>query len=112
MEKIKLSGKEYPIRFDFRALKEYKSITKNDLLVDFEQSTDNVAALAYVALKSGYYEENPNASDFNLNEESVSRICAVGDLMKIVNAFMKEINQVKGEDDKNEQKPGEIPGTA
>lgn len=111
MEKINLSGKEYPIRFDFRALKEYKAITKNDILISFDQNTDNVVTLTYVALKSGFMEENPNATNFNLDEEGVSKIVALGDMMKVVNAFLKEIGKVKGDVTGEASQPGEILGT-
>jgi hypothetical protein len=113
MDNINLSGKNYPIRFDFRALKEYKSISNNDALTGFVNNTDNIVTLTYCALKSGQLF-NDKKVEFTMTEEDVSSILGVGDTMKVVNAFLEEVG-VKGDQDKADksepEKPGEVSGT-
>jgi hypothetical protein len=110
MESIKLNGKDYPIRFDFRALKEYKSKTKNDVLVKFDSSTDNIITLSYCSLKSGALN---NSEEFGMSEEDVSKLVTIKDMMLIV-AGLKEELGISDDDDKKEStlKPGEASGTA
>ena len=115
MEYIELSGAKYPIRFDFRALKEFKALTKSDVLKGFDaKDTDNLIVLTYVGLKSGFYFANPSAKECPITEEDISRMVAVSDMVIVISAFMKEVHGLlgSGEDNETPDKPGEIPGIA
>lgn len=117
MEHIELSGTKYPIRFDFRALKEFKALTGADVLKGFDsQDINNIVALTYTAIKSGYYSTNPKAAECPITEEEVSRNAEFKDMVKIINAFMKEVQgiipQSKEGEGESPDKPGEIHGIA
>lgn len=116
MEHIELSGAQYPIRFDFRALKEFKALTGADVLKGFDsQDSDNIVALTFTAIKSGYYFSNPKAVDCPITIEDVSRMVAFGDMVKVISAFMKEVQGIvpqATEGESTPDKPGEIPGIA
>jgi hypothetical protein len=88
MTNINLSGKNYPLRFDMRALKEYKSISKNDVLVQFDNNTDNVVTLTYCAIKSGYLFEKQT---FTITEEEVSSMIELSDISKITKALIEQL---------------------
>jgi hypothetical protein len=88
MDYITLSDKQYPLRFDLRALKEYKAKTKNDVLEEFKATTENIIALAYCAIKSGYKFSNEDGS--KLTEELVADITTVRDLKKITAALIAQ----------------------
>jgi hypothetical protein len=114
MESINLSGNNYPIRFDFRALKEYKSISKNDALTGFQNNTENIVTLTYCALKSGHMFKDKR-NDFTLTEEQVSEILGVRDMFKVVDAFMKEVGiDLNKSDNEHAEAPkeGEASGIA
>lgn len=115
MEHIELSGTKYPIRFDFRALKEFKALTGADVLKGFDaKDSDNILALTYTAIKSGYYFTNPKAQECPITQEDVSRVVGIGDMQKIIAAFMQEISGIVPKDSEGDSespdKPGEIPG--
>jgi hypothetical protein len=113
MENIELSGKKYPIRFDFRALKEFKSITKNDVLKSFDaKDTDNIITLTWVAVKSGYFFSNPNATECSITEEEIARHISFGEMQKIISAFMTEIKGLLSPGSGDGDDPGEKSGTS
>ncbi|HYG02104.1 MAG TPA: hypothetical protein VD927_06630 [Chryseosolibacter sp.] len=87
---IKLSGKDYPIRFDMAALKEYKAITNNDVLSGFENTTDNIITLAYCVLKSGHRFNNPT-NEFQFSIEQVSGLIEVADIPKITKKLLQSL---------------------
>jgi hypothetical protein len=114
MDNIELSGKKYPIRFDFRALKEFKALTGNDVLKEFDpKDSHNIVILTYTALKSGFFFVNPSAQACPITEEDVSRLLSIRDVSKVIAAFMEEVNSIGAPDsDNNSDVPGEIPGVA
>jgi hypothetical protein len=94
MTNINISGKNYPLRFDMRALKEYKSLTKNDVLVQFENNSDNVVTLTYCAIKSGYLFDK---ATFTITEEEVAEMLLISDIEKITNALIYQMGIKPGE---------------
>lgn len=114
MDKIQFLNKDYPIRFDFRALKEFKTITGNDVLKTFDSSdTDNIITLAFTALKSGHFLQNPTSPEFPLTIEHVSSLISLRDMKKIVDAFTEEVSEmIKDQQGATGEAPGEILGTA
>jgi hypothetical protein len=101
MDEIQLSGKAYPFRFDMRALKEYKAKTKNDILIGFDQSTENVIALTFCAIKSGLKFRGEDFS--KLTEDDIADIVTVADLKLITSALISQVGG--GGDDQGEAKP-------
>lgn len=114
MDNIELSGKKYPIRFDFRALREFKALTKNDVLKNFDaKDTDNIITLTYVALKSGFFFTNPNAQDCPINEEQVSRLVSLSDMKQVIKALVDDLRPMMPKevvDAMDSEDEGEIPG--
>jgi hypothetical protein len=116
MDCIELSGTKYPVRFDFRALKEFKTITKNDVLKSFDaKDTDNIIILTYVAIKSGYYFTitNPNAAECPITEEQVARAVEMKDMVTVIQSFLGQIKPMMPKEvveAMESEEPGEIPG--
>lgn len=102
MDTINLSGKNYPIRFDFRALKEYKSISKNDVLLGFEQTTENIITLTFCALKSGHLFSS--TTEFAMSEDGVSSVLSLPDMANVVKALIEQL----GVSNLNDDKPKEV----
>jgi hypothetical protein len=110
MQTIELSGDKYPIRFDFRALKEYKAITKNDVLTGFESNTENVITLTYCALKSGHIYNKK--TQFELTEDAVAGIIDVSDLNKITTLLVQQIGFNNPKEKEEQEESGETSGIA
>lgn len=89
MDYIKLSDKDFPVRWDFMALKEYKAMTKNDALVKFENSTENVIALAFCGIKHGH---RFLSEKFELKSEDIAGLMLPRDIHAIVDLFAKQNN--------------------
>jgi hypothetical protein len=89
MDEIQLSGKAYPFRFDLRALREYKAKTNNDILLGFDQSTENVIALTFSAIKSGLKFKGEDFS--KLTEDDIADIVTVKDLAMITAALISQV---------------------
>ena len=87
MDHVTLSEKEFPVRWDFLALKEYKAMTKNDALVSFENSTENVIALAFCGIKHGY---RFLGEKFDMKPDEIAGLMLPRDLAVIVQLFAKQ----------------------
>lgn len=113
-DSIQLSGKNYPIRFDFRALKEFKGLTGHDVLKGFDaKDTDHIITLTYTALKSGFILNNPN-SECLLTIDQVSQMISLRDMKRVIDAFLNEVKDLKSTQDESggEESRGKMLGAA
>lgn len=111
MHYIELNGEKYPLRFDMRALKEYKSLSGNDVLVGFDHKTENIIHLAFCGIKSGFLLEK---MEFKMTDEELSSVIGIGDLKKLINSLHEQMGiDINKKDalEKTQDAPGEIYGT-
>jgi hypothetical protein len=84
MDLITVGGKEYPVRWDMAALKEYKSFTKNDAISGFEGTTENILALVFYGIKGGY---RFTEQKFDLTSEALAAAMMPREIKPIIKVF-------------------------
>lgn len=96
MDSIKLGDEEFPVRWDFLALKEYKQLAKNDAIANFETTTENISTLVWAGIKGGY---RLKGDKFDFTQDQIAAKILPRDMKPIMKVFAYQCgtDEVPGE---------------